>query len=319
MVEGQELVRSYGALRAVDGISFAVHPGEIYGFLGPNGAGKTTTIRMFTGLTRPDAGTARVGGMDVWKHLVEVKRRIGVVPERSNLYDELTCQDNLVFVAQLYGLSRRHWHARARELLVQFGLLEKQATPFGKLSRGMKRRLTIAAALVHEPEAIFLDEPTTGLDVMSALSLRALIRKLGARGTTVFLTTHNIEEAGQLCQRIAILVKGRIVTVDTPENLRAAAEQNPAIEVTLRQPASTAATLLLGLPGVTGVEARDHTLRVMVTSPEEALPPIVSTLDQHGTAIVALSTVRPSLEEAFVRLTGLKADSMLTGTRGEGR
>jgi ABC-2 type transport system ATP-binding protein len=210
-------------LRAVDGIDFAVREGEVFGFLGPNGAGKTTTIRMLTGLTRPTSGEARVMGFDLASDLARVKKRIGVVPEASNLYDELTALDNLVFAMQLYGVPRAERRPRAEALLARFRLAEKRDVPFAKLSRGMKRGLTIAAALAHRPPLLSLDEPTTGLDVMSARNLRGMIAGLRDEGVTVFLTTHYLEEAERLCDRIAVIVKGRIVALDTVAGLKAAA------------------------------------------------------------------------------------------------
>ena len=208
-------------VRAVDGIDFTVRQGEIFGFLGPNGAGKTTTIRMLTGLTRPTAGHARVLGFDLASGVTQIKKRVGVVPESSNLYSELSAFENLIFSMQLYGVPRKQRAPRADELLSRFRLTEKRDTPFAKLSRGMKRALTIAVALAHRPPLLFLDEPTTGLDVMSARNLRGMIAGLGDEGVTVFLTTHYLEEAERLCDRIAVIVRGRIVALDTVAGLKA--------------------------------------------------------------------------------------------------
>jgi ABC-2 type transport system ATP-binding protein len=195
-IEVSRLTKVYRAskdsppLRAVDGVDFAVREGEVFAFLGPNGAGKTTTIRMLTGLTHPTSGQARLMGLDLARDVARIKKRVGVVPEASNLYDELSAFDNLVFAMQLYGVPRAERKVRAEELLGRFRLGEKRDVPFAKLSRGMKRALTIAAALAHRPRLLFLDEPTTGLDVMSARSLRRLIAGLREEGVTVFLTTH---------------------------------------------------------------------------------------------------------------------------------
>jgi ABC-2 type transport system ATP-binding protein len=188
-VEG--LTKYYNSFLAVDHIRFQVRRGEIYGFLGPNGAGKTTTIRMLCGLITPSDGRANIMGFDIQKESVKVKRQIGVVPEISNLYDELTSFENLVFMAQLYGVPKSHRGKRAEELIQLIRLEEKKETLFSGLSKGMKRNLTIAAALVHDPPLIFLDEPTSGLDVVNARNLRSMIRHLNQRGTTIFLTTHN--------------------------------------------------------------------------------------------------------------------------------
>jgi ABC-2 type transport system ATP-binding protein len=221
IIEVSDLTKFYRDFHAVNHISFEVKRGEIFGFLGPNGAGKTTTIKMLTGLIQPTEGTATIQGKDIRTHIVEIKKTIGVVTEDSNLYDELSVFDNLRFVGQLYGVPRWDREKRIGELLKRFDLESKRKAKFATLSKGMKRKVTIIAALIHSPQVVFLDEPTTGLDVLSARVLRALIKELKALGVTIFLTTHYIEEAEQLCDRVAILVNGTIKTVDTPENIKA--------------------------------------------------------------------------------------------------
>jgi ABC-2 type transport system ATP-binding protein len=286
-------------VRAVEGIDFAVRPGEVFGFLGPNGAGKTTTIRMLTGLSRPTSGQAQVMGFDLASDVARIKKRIGVVPEMSNLYDELSAFDNLVFSMQLYGVPRAEWKPRAEALLARFRLAEKRDAPFAKLSRGMKRALTIAAALAHRPPLIFLDEPTTGLDVMSARSLRRMVAGLRDEGVTVFLTTHYLEEAERLCDRVAVIVKGRIVALDTVDGLKAAAQRKPAVEVTLAD-----------------ANGRIETKRIEGDDVEGAAR---AALDQaNGLRVLAINTLRPTLEDVFVRLTGLSADVMLAEKGGKG-
>jgi ABC-2 type transport system ATP-binding protein len=219
IIEVLGLTKYYGKFLAVDKINFHVKKGEFFGFLGPNGAGKTTTIKMLVGLAKPSDGTAKIDKKDILKQIVEIKKTIGVVTEDSNLYDELSVADNLRFVGQLYGVSRLEREKRIEELLKRLGLENKRDVKFAKLSKGMKRKVTIAAALVHKPQILFLDEPTTGLDVLSARILRAMIKELNKMGVTIFLTTHYIEEAEQLCDTIAIIVNGRIKTVDTPKSL----------------------------------------------------------------------------------------------------
>ncbi len=216
----KELTKRFGDFTAVDEISFEVRNGEIFGFLGPNGAGKTTTIRMLAGLSKPTAGNASVLGFDIRSEIINVKRRIGVVPEISNLYDELSAFGNLLFMAQLYGVAPSLRKKRAEELLKTFRLYERKDGVFRSFSRGMKRALTIAAALVHNPEVLFLDEPTIGLDVVAARSLRNLMSNLHRQGVTIFLTTHYLEEADLLCDRVAVLVKGKILAVDSPQKLK---------------------------------------------------------------------------------------------------
>jgi ABC-type multidrug transport system ATPase subunit/ABC-type polysaccharide/polyol phosphate export permease len=215
----KNLTKRFENVQAITGISFDVEKGELFGFLGPNGAGKTTTINMLTGLARPDSGSIEIGGIDCTKTPRAAQHLIGVVPDESNLYPELSGFENLCFCAALYGMGKAERQARARELLDAFGLTQAADRKFGGYSKGMKRKLTIAAGIIHRPEILFLDEPTTGIDVASARQVRKLIADLHTKGTTIFLTTHYIEEAERLCRRIAFIVFGRIVGIDTVENL----------------------------------------------------------------------------------------------------
>jgi len=286
-------------LRAVDGIDFTVHEGEVFGFLGPNGAGKTTTIRMLTGLIRPTLGTAQVLGMDLINEITKIKKHIGVVPETSNLYDELSAFDNLVFCMQLYGVPRSEWKRQAESLLERFRLSEKRDTPFSKLSRGMKRALTIAAALAHHPSFIFLDEPTTGLDVMSARNLRKMIEGFHDEGVTVFLTTHYLEEAERLCDRVAIIVGGHIVALDTIDGLKTKINKKNMIEVTLGKDNGQ-------------LEKKRYEYDDNI---ESTLQRALRTA--NGYNLVSVNTIRPSLEDVFVKMSGLSSDIMLTEKGGK--
>ena len=278
-------------LRAVDHVSFEVKAGQVFGFLGPNGAGKTTTIRMLTGLSQPTAGSAQVLGYDLRTDLVRIKKAVGVVPETSNLYAELTARDNLIFMGQLYGVPRRERGQRADELLRQFRLWEKREVPFAKLSRGMKRALTVTAALVHRPRLLFLDEPTTGLDVLSAHSLRALIERLREAGVTIFLTTHYLEEAERLCDRVALIVEGRIVALDTVDGLKAQVQGQAAVEVVMAS-----------------ADGREERQRFVGDDMAAAVRKALAATE--GRQVVALNTIRPTLEDAFIELTGLSAEVM---------
>jgi ABC-2 type transport system ATP-binding protein len=305
-IEVSELTKRYGSpesgLLAVDGISFQVHSGEVFGFLGPNGAGKTTTIRLLAGLSEPTAGQAQVLGLDRSQHLPQIKKRIGVVPEASNLYDELTGFDNLVFSMQLYGVPRHERAPRAEELLVRFRLADKRDVPFAKLSRGMKRALTIAAALAHRPALLFLDEPTTGLDVLSARSLRQMIAGLRDEGVTVFLTTHYLEEAERLCDRIALLVRGKIVALDTLAGLKAQVQGAAAVEATLQKG-----------------DGPMETLRLVGEEPASLAREALAQAESKGHRLLAIHTVQPSLEDVFVQLTGLSAEVMQAEKGGKGK
>jgi len=215
-IEVFELSRNYGRLRALDGVSFSVEPGEVFGFLGPNGAGKTTTIKILTGQLRPTSGSARVLGLDVVSQRQQLKPQIGVVFESQNLYERLSARENLAFMARLYGIDPR----RVQAVLVQFGLENRSTERVKKFSNGLKQRLLIARALLHEPKVLFLDEPTRGLDPQLAREIRASVASLSQQGVTVFLTTHYMEEADQLCGRVAILDVGRIVALDAPARLK---------------------------------------------------------------------------------------------------
>ena len=225
-IEVNQLTKRYNGIVAVDNMTFQVKEGEIFGFLGPNGAGKTTTLRLLTGLTKPTSGSVKVAGHDILAESVKVRECVGIVPEVSNVYDEMTAWDNLIFASQLYSVPNDQRAERANELLKLFGLYERRMSRVGTFSRGMKRRVTIAAALIHKPSILFLDEPTTGLDVQSSRMIRSLIKELNKSGSTVFLTTHYIEEADQLCQRVAIISQGRIVNVDSPEKLKTSIEKH---------------------------------------------------------------------------------------------
>lgn len=216
-IEVADLVRSYNGLRALQGISFTVVRGELFGFLGPNGAGKTTTIKILTGQLQPTSGRACVAGCDVVTEREALKPQIGVVFETQNIYTSLSARDNLAFTARLYGVSQD----RVDEMLMMIGLSARAKEKTKQFSNGMKQRLLIARALLHQPQVLFLDEPTRGLDPNVAREIRAFIANLTHQGVTVFLTTHYMEEADRLCDRVAILDAGRIVALDTPAHLKA--------------------------------------------------------------------------------------------------
>jgi ABC-2 type transport system ATP-binding protein len=306
----KDLTKFYGSTLAVDHISFNIREGEVFGFLGPNGAGKTTTIRMMVGLTRPSSGTAFIDAHDVTKDPVEVKKTIGLVPEISNLYSELTALENLIYQAELYGLPRKERRIRAVNLLEEFGLKEHEAKPFQKLSRGLKRRLTIAAALVHHPKILFLDEPTTGLDVMSARGLRKLILDSKKMGLTIFLTTHYIPEAESLCDRIAVIVKGKIRVIDTPEDIKAQVKEMEILEIGLDRILEPLKNRLLSLDGIEKIVIDENLIRFHTKNINQVTPGIIKLFEEQGAKIETINTLSPSLEDAFVRITGLDSELM---------
>jgi len=310
IIRVNDLTKFYETILAVDHISFDVKEGEVFGFLGPNGAGKTTTIRMLVGLTQLSSGTAWVDGHDVTKESVEVKRTIGLVPETSNLYGELTAMENVIYQAELYGIARKERKDRALQLLEEFGLKEHQEKAFQALSRGLKRRLTIAAALIHHPKILFLDEPTTGLDVMSARGLRKLILESKKKGLTIFLTTHYIPEAETLCDRIAIIVKGKVRIIDTPESIKAQVKETEILEIGLDRVSEELKGSFLSLNGVEKVLIDENRIRFHTRRLGKITSRIVKSLGEHGAEIQSINTFGPSLEDAFVKLTGLDSELM---------
>jgi ABC-2 type transport system ATP-binding protein len=307
-VEG--LRKRFGDVEAVAGISFEVCKGELFGFLGPNGAGKTTTINMLTGLARPDAGTIRIGGIDCTERPRRVQNLIGVVPEESNLYPELSGFDNLCFCGALYGMGETQRRRRAGELLELVGLAPAGNRKFGGYSKGMKRRLTVAAGIVHKPEILFLDEPTTGIDVASARQLRQLIGELNRAGTTVFLTTHYIEEAERLCGRIAFIVSGRIVRVDTVEGLVQPVRGRHAVEIAcVDMPEGLRDELSGSFPKLDFHASGQGAIRVESGDPVP-VGPLVRFLEERGVEVSEARRIRLSLEDVFVQVTGIASDAM---------
>ncbi|MDI6718266.1 MAG: ATP-binding cassette domain-containing protein [Methanomicrobiales archaeon] len=297
----QDLTKVFGATIAVDHISFSVPGGEIFGFLGPNGAGKTTTTRMLTGIIPMDSGRVTVLGHDMRAEPVPAKERFGIVPETSNAYADLTAWQNLMLMGELYGLSRSRATERASDLLETLGLLERRDQKVQGYSKGMKQRLILAMALLHEPELLFLDEPTSGLDVQSTQMILSMLRNLNAGGTTIFLTTHNMEEANRLCHRIGIIRAGKIVAIDAPERLKSAVERVHQIEVSFDREVSGDALSALG--GVLSVSRAGDKWRITAENQDAAVKSLVDLARQHGAAIVTLNTLAPSLDEVFLRLT----------------
>jgi ABC-2 type transport system ATP-binding protein len=312
----KELKKHWGQTKAVDGISFTVDNGEVFGFLGPNGAGKTTTIKMLVGLTKPTSGSATVAGYDIIKEPTEVKKRIGVVPESSNLYDELNVHENLQFVSKLYHIQSKLREGRIEDLLKTFQLIEYRNRPFGKLSKGLKRRVVLAAALLHKPEILFLDEPTSGLDVMSARSLRQVISDLAKEGVTIFLTTHYIEEAGQLCDRIALLVKGNIVEVDSPDGLRGRIQDIPLINIQVETDKEIQLDDFKEIPSE-DIRIISDRVSILTYDIHGSLTAFTSLAEEKGIKILDIHTVKPQLEDAFIQLTGLSPESMRMEKEGK--
>jgi ABC-2 type transport system ATP-binding protein len=309
-IKVQGLAKCFGDVQAVAAVDFDVYSGELFGFLGPNGAGKTTTINMLTGLARPDAGTIHIGGIDCTKTPRAAQHLIGVVPDESNLYPELSGFDNLCFCAALYGMGKAERQARAKELLDTFGLSKAAGRKFGGYSKGMKRKLTIAAGIIHRPEILFLDEPTTGIDVASARRLRQLIDDLHGSGTTIFLTTHYIEEAERLCDRIAFIMSGRIVRIDTVANLVQPIREKQVMQIACSNgPNPIHGQLAEAFPDLKFMTPQPGLIRVEADAPIR-VGPLVRFLEDRGIEVSEARKIRPSLEDVFVKITGIEVDAM---------
>jgi len=301
VIHASDLTKIFGKSTAVDHVSFEVQKGEIFGFLGPNGAGKTTTTRMLTGVIPLDAGTATILGYDIRSEPVQAKQRFGVVPETSNAYTDLTACQNLMLMGELYGLPRARAEKRSSDLLGMVGLLERKDQKVQAYSKGMKQRLILAMALIHEPELLFLDEPTSGLDVQSTQMILSLLRDLNKQGTTIFLTTHNMEEANRLCHRVGIIRAGKIVAIDAPEKLKTAIDRVHKIEVSFDReiPGDT----LTSLSGVIMATRTGDKWQITADNRDTAIRSLVTFSKQNSATIVTLNTLAPSLDDAFLRLT----------------
>ena len=293
-IEAVDLTKYYDGLLAVNHINFEVKKGEIFGFLGPNGAGKTTTIRMLIGLTKPSGGTAKIFGHDVQTDTFAAKRNIGIVPEISNVYDDLSAWENMMFTGELYQVSKSDREKRARELLDLFGLYGRRKGKIKGFSKGMKRRLTIAMSLINDPQLLFLDEPTSGLDVQSVLMIKDVVRELNQKGVTIFLTTHNIEEANVTCDRVAIIHKGSIAAIDTPENLKKTIQSVQSIEVAFERSSPEMMKELQGIPLVNEVRKEGDKFRLYTENPSGVLSNLLEYSKMKNIEPLSLNTLGPS-------------------------
>jgi ABC-2 type transport system ATP-binding protein len=308
-IEARGLWRTFkGDIEAVRGIDLSVRTGEVFGFLGPNGAGKTTTVRMLCTLLPPTAGTARVAGVDVFSQPAQVRRRIGVALQEIGLDPIQTGRELLELQCGLYGIRGRQATERAQELLDLVGLTEAADRRTKTYSGGMKRRLDLASALVHSPEVLFLDEPTTGLDPASRLTVWEEVRRINASGTTVFLTTQYLEEADHLCDRLAIIDAGRIVTEGTPDRLKGQMGHD-VVSVALEGADVEATKAAIGaLPGLERVVAEPDALALYVEDGPTSIAEVVRRLDREGIRVGAIAVARPSLDDVFLRATGRRLE-----------
>jgi len=299
-IKVEDLTKRFNGFNAVDGISFTVEGGELFGLLGPNGAGKTTTIRMLTGVLKPTTGTAHIGEYDIQKNPLEAKQLMGIVPEMANAYVDLSALNNLLLVGELYGIQKGKRVEKAESLLKLFELYDKKHQKVKTFSKGMTQRLIVAMGLMNNPKLLFLDEPTSGLDVESVVQIRELIRDFNDKGTTIILTTHNIEEANQLCDRVAIMNHGKIVAIDRPEKLKRTIQSTTSIEVAFTTKVNVEDLMF---DKVNEVKKIGDKLRLYAEKPEDVIPMVIKYSQSSSNKIISLNTMGPNLEDVFLKLT----------------
>jgi ABC-2 type transport system ATP-binding protein len=310
---GEAIIRTAGLtkvyagsdLRAVDGLDLVVGPGEIFGLLGPNGAGKTTTAGMLTTRVIPTSGQAYVGGIDVVAHPALAKQILGIVSQQNTLDRQLTVWENLYFHGRLFGIPARESKRTASDLLTQFQLEKWAGASVYALSGGMAQRLMVARAIFHRPAVLFLDEPTAGLDPQSRLALWETLRSLNADGQTILLTTHYMEEADQLCGRVAIMDRGRILALDTPAALKQQVDADTIVTVTaIGDPDALGRVLTDAIDGVTRTRPIEGGVELHVMGKDRLLPQVVNAAEEAGFPVLDLSVAEPTLETVFINLTG---------------
>ncbi len=304
MIDVQHVTKRYGSITAVDDISFSVKKGEIVGFLGPNGAGKTTTMRILTGYMPASAGVVHVAGFDCLEAPLEVKRRIGYLPEHPPLYLELTVSEYLKFVGRMKGVDSSHLGKRMDTVLEQTGLSEVRGRVIGNLSRGYRQRVGLAQALIHDPPVLILDEPTVGLDPNQILEIRDLIKNL-AGSHTIILSTHILPEAKALCERVIIIHQGHIVATDTPQELAARLRKSEKLRVTVKTPLPDMNVQLRTVKGVVDISPGDspNTFMVETEIGHDIREEITQFIVTHQLGLLELTTISMSLEDVFIRLT----------------
>jgi ABC-2 type transport system ATP-binding protein len=307
VIEVQHLTKRYGSVTAVDDVSFRVEKGEILGFLGPNGAGKTTTMRVLTGYMPPTGGKAIVAGYDVFDKPVEAKRRTGYLPETPPLYPDMTVRDYLMFVARIKGVPRGERKSRVATIMERTHVADMAQRHCGKLSKGYRQRVGLAQAILHNPDVLILDEPTAGLDPKQIIETRQLIKQL-AGDHTIILSTHILPEVSQTCQRVVIINKGRVVAVDTPDNLTARLRGSETMYVQVDSAGADVTAALLAIPGVTraapsGPVAAVTAYEIDSESGRDVRRELASTIVTRGWGLLEMRPMRMSLEEIFLHLT----------------
>lgn len=306
MIETNGLTRTFGTTTAVDSLDLKIRDGEVFGFIGPNGAGKTTTVRMLCCLISPTAGTAFVHGLDVSRpeEALLIRGRIGLLPEVPGLYESLSAYRNLDFYAQLYDVPKGLRAERIEALLRTLGIWDRRDEAVGKFSKGMKQKVAIARALVHEPDYLFLDEPTSGLDPEAAITVRNYLLDLKKEGRTIFLNTHNLDDAARLCDRVGVM-KTSLLAVGTPDELAGMFWGNTTV-VRLRHVASGMPEAVRALPGVTAVRQEGTSLLIDNSSPDDTSPLIMRTLVGMGAEVLSMGELKRGLEDVYLKLIGGK-------------
>lgn len=303
IVRANALQKRYGSKQAVVEVSFEVEPGEVFGLLGPNGAGKSTTLGMLAGLITPSAGTAFIAGYDILRERDRAKRHLGLVPQDIALYPTLSARDNLVFWGQMYGLGGKYLAKRIETVLELVGLRERATERIETYSGGMKRRINLAAGLLHEPDVLLLDEPTVGVDPQSRNRIFEGIEHLKSEGLTLIYTSHYMEEVDRLCDRVAIVEDGRILALDSPRRLKAQAGGG-SVTINLGTSGASVESCLRGLEGVTRVELQDLILTIEAANPQQTLVLALEVLNRADVPVQNIQLLEPSLETVFLQMTG---------------
>lgn len=306
MLQITDLRKSFGERQVVKGVTFHVNRGELFGLLGPNGAGKSTIISMICGLLRPDGGDVLVDGLSVARQPVKVKEKIGVVPQDIALYGEMSALDNLLFWGRMYGLNGKEAHRKAEEVLEVVGLTERKKDKIAGFSGGMKRRINIGAAIMHEPELLIMDEPTVGIDPQSRNHILEMVKDFNRKGMTVIYTSHYMEEVEYLCNRIAIMDEGNIIALDTKDELVGRLVGGTAIIMKIAKVTDSLVYHIEKLEGVTRVERDEDGLSIFVENPNEVLGRVVLAASQEGAEMTSLEVKEPNLETLFLTITGRK-------------
>jgi ABC-2 type transport system ATP-binding protein len=306
ILEAKNLVKKFGDITAVNDVSFSIEAGEIFSLLGPNGAGKTTTISILSTLIRPTSGEALIAGHSVVRNPIEVKKAIGVVPQEIALYETLSARENLFFWGRMYGMSGSHLRQRVDQVLNQIGLTERANQKVETYSGGMKRRVNIGVGLLHEPRLVFMDEPTVGIDPQSRRSILDTVKSLNKRGMTVLYTTHYMEEAQELSDRIGIIDHGKMIALGTHKELTELVGQQDLLRLHLADSTSALelAASLQELPCVFQATPNDSEIVVAVPEAAEALAPVIGTATRHGVHVRSVDIQEPNLEAVFLHLTG---------------